>query len=401
VTVVVVFLGLLRTPAVDQQVDLTLESAAATSAGAFTPDFRTGGAAPSGAAATSSLPAGVVDTGAVSGSTEGIYRAGKGTSPCDRDGLGTFFKSNPSISDLWVRAAAGDPVLMATEAFKTVTASALPAYVATLTPVFLRADTQVTAFSMAAAAFAPRQSVLQAGTAVLVDERGLPRLRCAGGSPLTSPARNAPTARRAGEPWPGFVLRATVVMTPAANPLRQFGLTPVTGETIFRRPAGSTGPQDIDQSQQTALLDGVYAVQGPQVTCEGLKTCSSNNPLSITIQLRNCSADQCTISAPKNYWIGDFPFSATNGRWSGTGPTGVEKGNTCNGVRNPATFLDLSLAPGDFVIDANGIWRANSLTGTSDRCRHSFVLIRKNRTRTPAPDGSLCIRGCTNTTFSR
>jgi hypothetical protein len=64
----------------------------------------------------SSLPVGIIDTGAVSGATEGIYRAVKGGSPCDRDGLSVFFKENPSIADLWVRAVAGDPVLATAEA---------------------------------------------------------------------------------------------------------------------------------------------------------------------------------------------------------------------------------------------------------------------------------------------
>jgi hypothetical protein len=195
-TAVVVFLGVLRAPS--EQADLTLEGASATSAGAFAPDFRAGPTPPSG---SSSLPVGIIDTGAVSGATEGIYRAVKGGSPCDRDGLSVFFKENPSIADLWVRAVAGDPVLATAEAFKSVTATTLPGYLAALTPLLRRADTQVTAFSLAGGAVTARQSVLQAGTAVLVDERGLPRLRCHGGSPLTSPARNAPTTNHAGVPW--------------------------------------------------------------------------------------------------------------------------------------------------------------------------------------------------------
>jgi hypothetical protein len=272
-----------------------------------------------------------------------------------------------------VRAVAGDPVLATTEAFTSVNATTLPGYIAALTPVLLRADTQVTAFTLAASNVTAQQSVLQAGTAVLVDERGLPRLRCHGGSPLTTPARNAPTANRAGDPWPGFDLRATVVMTPAANAVHQFGLADPTGATVFRRPAGSVGPQDIDQVPQTALVEGVYALKGPQVECEHVKTCDENSPLSMTIQLKDCSPTRCTISAPRNYFIGEFPMTAVDGRWSGTGPTGLEKANNCNGVRNPSTAIDLSLVPGDFALDDGGVWRANSLSGTVRRHTSAFA----------------------------
>jgi hypothetical protein len=364
-TAVVVLLGVLRAPT--QQADLTLESAGAASAGAFTPDFRAGATPSAGAA----LPAGVVDTGAVSGATEGIYRAVKGGSPCDRDGLSAFFKENPPIADLWVRAVAADPTLATAEAFKSVTATTLPGYIGALTPVLLRVDTHVTAYSMASGAATARQSVLQAGTAVLIDERGLPRLRCYGGSPLASPARNAPTASQAGDPWPGFDLGAAVVMTPAPNALRQFGLADPTG-TTFRRPAGSVGPQDIDQVPQTALVEGTYAVQGTQVGCEGLKSCDDVKSLTLGIQLKGCSATQCTISAPTRYWIGEFPFTAADGKWSGTGPTGLEQANTCDGVLNPTTAVDLALTPREVAVDANGIWRANSLTGTVKRYNGAF-----------------------------
>jgi tRNA A-37 threonylcarbamoyl transferase component Bud32 len=366
-TAVVVFLGVLRAPST--QADLTLEGAGVAGAGAFAPDFRAG---PTPSSGGSSLPAGIVDTGAVSGATEGIYRAVKGGSPCDRDGLSAFFMQNPSIADLWVRAVAGDPVLATTEAFRSVTATTLPGYIAALTPVLLRADTQVTAFARTADAVAARQSVLQAGTAVLVDERGLPRLRCHGATPLTSPARNTPTANRAGDPWPGFELRATVVMTPAANPLHQFGLADPTGATIFRRPAGSAGAKDIDQVPQTALLEGAYVVQGTQVACSGLKSCDTQKPMTMTVQLRNCSPTQCTISA-NAYWDGEFPLVATDGRWSGAGPTGLDKADACNGVDVPDTAIDLTLRPGDFAVDANAVWRANSLAGTVRRHSGKFA----------------------------
>ena len=58
-----------------------------------------------------------------------------------------------------------------------------PGYLRGLTSVVLRADTQVTNHGFRDARVTGFQSVLQAGTAVLVDNRGVPRVRCACGSP--------------------------------------------------------------------------------------------------------------------------------------------------------------------------------------------------------------------------
>jgi hypothetical protein len=161
-------------------------------------------------------------------------------------------------------------------------------------------------------------------------------------------------------------------MTPAANPLHQFGLADPTGATIFRRPAGSAGAKDIDQVPQTALLEGAYVVQGTQVACSGLKSCDTQKPMTMTVQLRNCSPTQCTISA-NAYWDGEFPLVATDGRWSGAGPTGLDKADACNGVDVPDTAIDLTLRPGDFAVDANAVWRANSLAGTVRRHSGKFA----------------------------
>ncbi|GAP52775.1 serine/threonine protein kinase [Streptomyces azureus] len=51
----------------------------------------------------------------------------------------------------------------------------------------LRADTGVTNHGFRAGRAAVLQAVLQAGTAVLVDDRGVPRVRCACGNPLRPP----------------------------------------------------------------------------------------------------------------------------------------------------------------------------------------------------------------------
>lgn len=64
----------------------------------------------------------------------------------------------------------------------------IAAFLDRLTPVRLRYDTRVTNHGFRDGRARPFQSILQAGTAVLVDHRGVPRARCSCGNPLTEPA---------------------------------------------------------------------------------------------------------------------------------------------------------------------------------------------------------------------
>jgi serine/threonine-protein kinase len=358
-------------PAVTGQADLTLESATSLTGGAFTPDFRTSKSTPKRAIGTSSLPPGVLDHTAVSGSTEGIYRGVKGSSACDRNGLTTFFRNAQPVGSTWIEAAAGDPTLSPDDDLKTVTPQTLPTYIAGLTPVLLRADTRVTEFTDTAGVASARQAVLQAGTAVLVDAMGLPRVRCAGGSPLASPDANAPTATTAGAPWSGYALSGAVTMAAAPSTLRAFGLADASGTTIFRRPVGSTGKQDVDQTPQNALVEGTYELRGPQTSCVKLTNCTTDKTLTMTVQLKDCTPTACTVAAPRKAFAGEFPLAAAGASWLGSGPTGNAKAHTCAGAVKPTTIA-LTLTPGDFAVDPSGVWTANSLSGTVRK--HSDAL---------------------------
>jgi hypothetical protein len=62
----------------------------------------------------------------------------------------------------------------------------IPAYVAGLTPVILRADTFVTTYGFSGGRPTSFHAVLHPGTAVLVDKLGVPRTLCFCGNPVTS-----------------------------------------------------------------------------------------------------------------------------------------------------------------------------------------------------------------------
>jgi hypothetical protein len=116
-------------------------------------------------------------------------------------------------------------------------------YVFELTPVILRADTWVTNHGYSNGRPTPIQSVLQAGTAVLVDSYGVPRVKCYCGNPLL-PSRRFPPVYT-GPPWPGFNPGKVIVIEQSVTIIDVFVLTNVlTGDPITR-PPGTAGPDDV------------------------------------------------------------------------------------------------------------------------------------------------------------
>lgn len=105
-----------------------------------------------------------------------------------------------------------------------VSPASVPDYLRGLAPVVLRADTLVTNHGYRDGDTTSFQSVLQAGTAVLVDDRGMPRVRCACGNPLQA-AGTTQGGRSRGAAWPGYRPAQVIVVTPAPRA--------VTDITIF------------------------------------------------------------------------------------------------------------------------------------------------------------------------
>jgi hypothetical protein len=85
-----------------------------------------------------------------------------------------------------------------------VRVSGIRDYMATLTDVVLQRDTRVTNHRFVAGAAKPIQSILEAGTAVLVDRFGVPKVRCKCGNPLAAPAPVRGTPAYSGTAWKGF-----------------------------------------------------------------------------------------------------------------------------------------------------------------------------------------------------
>ncbi|MFH8337010.1 DUF6777 domain-containing protein [Streptomyces sp. AM6-12] len=161
----------------------------------------------------------------LSGGTPGLYSGRVRVTECDVERQIGGLTGDPARSDAFAHAA-GAP------------RTDLPGYLRALTPVLLRADTRVTTYGYRDGRTNGYQAVLQAGTAVLVDDRGLPRVRCACGNPLRPPeeARGGVGARGTG--WSGYRPAQVIVVTPAPRAMSSLTLLDAGTNTWIQRRTG-------------------------------------------------------------------------------------------------------------------------------------------------------------------
>ncbi|MET7599797.1 DUF6777 domain-containing protein [Streptomyces sp. NPDC004082] len=182
-------------------------------------------APPSGTSASANAPRGV------EGSAPGLYGGTRKVASCDVEKQVSALGADPAKNKAFASVAGVQP-------------SEVPAYLRSLTPVQLRMDTWVTNHGYRNGAATSYQAVLQAGTAVLVNDRGLPRVRCACGNPLTDPVPQKTAPRTTGDSWPSYRPQNIVVVTPAPTVINVFVLFDPEHDDWFRREKGDTGKQD-------------------------------------------------------------------------------------------------------------------------------------------------------------
>lgn len=158
-----------------------------------------------------------------------LYGGSNEQSVCDPEQLVAFLAENPAEATAWA-SVFGRSI------------DEIAGFVRSLTPVVLLRDTAVTNHGFAGGAAVARPAVLQAGTAVLVDEFGVPAVRCACGNPLL-PAQvtDLPSAAFVGERWAGFDPAAILSVRAAAAPQTTFTLVDVvTGQPLALRAGTET-----------------------------------------------------------------------------------------------------------------------------------------------------------------
>jgi hypothetical protein len=122
---------------------------------------------------------------------------------CDPEKLISYFTSNQQASEAWVRALNYDRTL-SWGGGSRIEPQQIPVYIRELTPRLLAEDLRVTNYQFTNGVALPVQSVLEKGTAVLVDAKGIARVRCVCGNPLTPMVQPKMPPIYQGTPWPSF-----------------------------------------------------------------------------------------------------------------------------------------------------------------------------------------------------
>ncbi|MEV5145382.1 DUF6777 domain-containing protein [Streptomyces sp. NPDC052727] len=207
-----------------------LEAATDRGPDPFTDSTDTGASRPESPRGTARVQPGEVEAPlraarTVSGATPGLYRGTARVAACDVERHIGRLAADEARADAFAQVAG-------------VTRSALPGYLRGLTPVVLGADTRVTNHAYRDRQAARYQAVLQAGTAVLVDDRGVPRVRCACGNPLKPPAPTRGGAGARGTPWAGYEPKQVIVVAPAPRAVTSITIVDARSRTWIERRIG-------------------------------------------------------------------------------------------------------------------------------------------------------------------
>ena len=174
------------------------------------------------------------------GTDPGLYGGTKDNARCDASAIIAFLEENPDKAEAWAGV-------------QGIGVDELASYIGGLTPAVLQVDTQVTNHGFRNGQANPLQSVLQAGTSVLVDDTGVPRARCACGNPLVEPASPAAEVAYTGDQWDGFE-ESEVVAVEAGDPIDELVLTDTATGENFARPVGSSGEEDAPTEVATEII---------------------------------------------------------------------------------------------------------------------------------------------------
>lgn len=175
----------------------------------------------------------------ISGSAPGLYGGTNVIDVCDRDQLVDFLMSEPDKGEAWADV-------------QGITFEQIPAFVAGLTDVILPVDTRVTNHGFRNGSAYAINSVLQAGTAVLVDSFGVPRVRCYCGNPLLQARFLVEEPTITGTTWEGFNLDEAVVITAGAEPVEAFVIDDIAGpDLLIREPGSDAGTAEVIETTAT------------------------------------------------------------------------------------------------------------------------------------------------------
>ncbi|MFJ8783579.1 DUF6777 domain-containing protein [Streptomyces sp. NPDC102476] len=172
------------------------------------------------------------------GDTPGLYGGSKQPTVCDVAKLKRFLTDprNHKKAQAWAGVL-------------NIGTDEIPEYLNRLTPVLLRHDTLVKNHDYKKEKAVPYNSLLQAGISILVDEQGLPAVKCSCGNPLRpfegDTGRISVQFEDGNKKWAGYERKSVLAVRPAPRKLARIALVDVQEPARgIDRPVGSTGEKD-------------------------------------------------------------------------------------------------------------------------------------------------------------
>ncbi|MFF3377319.1 DUF6777 domain-containing protein [Streptomyces sp. NPDC002680] len=205
------------------------------------------------------------------GSTPGLYGGTRKPTVCDVDKLKKFLTDprNNRKAQEWARVV-------------DIPQSGIPAYLDRLTPVLLRHDTLVKNHDYKKEKAVPFDALLQAGIAVLVDEAGVPAVKCSCGNPLKpfkgDTDRISVEFEDGNKKWSDYDADEVVLVRPAPSKVDRFALVDVEEpERGIYRQTGTKGEADKvfdtrERHQVPSLAGTTFGNASSQLTNLGLAT---------------------------------------------------------------------------------------------------------------------------------
>ena len=336
----------------------------------------------------------------VTGSTPGLYGGTQDQQTCDQQQMIDYLTAPEAEAKAvaWAEAQEID-----TDEIRT--------FVAELTPVQLRVDTAVTNHGFEDERANAYPAILQAGTAVMVDEYGVPRAKCSCGNPLDEPGDLPDDPTYAGKAWDGFDADSVAVVE-AEDVVSTFVLIDPLGKEIRRQvgddgstSGGADGPVAPSETPDVPDTGGPSGTDAPVLAEIQSILATSNGPTAPSV----VELPAARITAIQTYHWNDAngaapgtvglrgsdgtvygPFRATgsegqggvpNAYWTAVTSFEVPAGGYTVIDSNPATWSSASDIGGRGMVRIWGVTRSGGTVSapeaeTPDRSSEAIAAVR-------------------------
>jgi hypothetical protein len=213
----------------------------------------------------------------VAGTTASLYGGSGSQQSCDATTGVNALLEHDDAAQAWVDALNTDSDLTWSGGSKLATDD-IATYVGELTSVILLTDTRVTDHALAGSSAKAFQSVLQRGTAVMIDVLGVPRVRCASFGPLTPPTP-AGSPKYRGTKWDGFDQTKLVMVTPGGREADAFRVLDIHTRKQIEIVAGQNCI--CDRTKQTTTTS-TTEFSDTTTTLKGATTTTVKKPTTTT-----------------------------------------------------------------------------------------------------------------------